>query len=146
MGISKRYLDTNERELRFDPQELGARLEEALPEVVFAYLMGSSVDGVVRPHSDLDIALFVDPALERAPDLYARVSRTVEEMLPGVRCDMGILNGTEPVYRFEALKGRLLFCRGRDRWLDFYSLTCREYESQMVHYERQRKYRMERQR
>jgi hypothetical protein len=31
-----------------------------------------------------------------------------------------------------------------DRFLDAFSLTCREYENQMVHYERQARYRLER--
>ena len=57
--------------------------------------------------------------------------------------DIGILNGAEPIYRFEALKGRLLFCRDEERYLDFFSLTCREYESQIADYERQRRYRLE---
>jgi thiamine monophosphate kinase len=64
-------------------------------------------------------------------------------MLPEVRCDAGILNSAEPVYRFEALKGRLLFVHDRVGYAAFYSLTCREYESQMASYERQRLYRQE---
>jgi hypothetical protein len=47
------------------------------------------------------------------------------------------------VYRFEALKGRLLFARDRDFLAEFHSLTCREYETQMIHYARQRRYRLE---
>ncbi len=152
MGLSKRYLDTKADPSPFDPDRLAEALEAVLPEVSFAYLHGSAAGGVVPPHSDLDLAMFVDPAL--SPDrsgvpgdlrlsLYARIAEVAESEVPGVRCDLGFLNGTEPVYRFEVLKGRLLFCRDRELWLSFYSLTCREYESQLFHYERQRRYRLE---
>lgn len=105
--------------------------------------MGSAKDGVVGPNSDLDLALF----LLTAPSLtlYETVGRIVASHVgAGIRADIGILNQAEPVYRFEALKGRLLFCRDEERWLDFYSVTCRLYEHQMADYARQRRYRLER--
>ena len=148
---------------------LADSLETQLPQVVFAYLHGSSAaSGVVPAHSDLDLALFLDPSVldeskatannaatgeDAAPapvatvhplsEVYAAVQRVAEFIAPGVRCDIGILNGTEPVFRFEVLKGHLLFCRDREQWLRFYSLTCREYESQLFHYEKQHRYRLE---
>jgi hypothetical protein len=39
------------------------------------------------------------------------------------------LNSAEPVYRFEALKGRLLFTRDHDFYIKFFSIASREYES-----------------
>lgn len=65
------------------------------------------------------------------------------QVVPGVECDVGVLNDADPVFRFEALRGQLLFTRDRERYLDVYSLTCREYESQMADYERQHRYRLE---
>ena len=65
----------------------------------------------------------------------------MRSVVPDVRCDIGILNSAEPIYRFEALKGRLLFARDQERYVTFFSKTCREYESQMFDYERQLKYR-----
>ena len=62
--------------------------------------------------------------------------------VPGGNGEIGFLNDAEPVYRFEALKGRLLFTRDRNEYLSFFALTCREYESQLVDYERQYRYRM----
>ena len=56
----------------------------------------------------------------------------------GVNVDLGVLNEKEPVYRFEALKGRLLFTRDLECRLHFYSLTCREYEHWMFHYDKLR--------
>lgn len=141
MGLSKRHLSENREVVRFDPDRLGDLLSARLPEAVFCLLMGSAADGNVAPGSDIDLGFFLDakPTL----DFYRRAMDAVAEMLPGVRCDVGILNHAEPVYRFEAIKGRLLFVRDRSRYASFFSLTCREYESQMASYERQRNYRLE---
>jgi len=141
MSISKRYLDRNTEPVSFDVQALGRVLEENCSEVVFGYLMGSSVSGTVRPHSDVDIAFFVSGAA--GLDFYDRVNETCRSILGDIRVDIGILNHAEPVYRFEALKGKLLFTRDQERWLTFYSVTCREYEHQHFHYDRQRRYRLE---
>lgn len=151
MGISKRYLDWNATPLYFDPAVLGGALEEALPEVVFCYLLGSAAQGTIAPHSDLDLAVYVrskgqapaPPADVDSYEVYHRAADVVQDVVGDVRCDLGFLNGAEPVYRFEALKGRLLFCRDQEQWSRFYSVTCREYEHQLFRYERQRRYRLE---
>ena len=150
MPLSRRHLDTNTRPVTFDCDVLGRSLEQVLPAVVFAYLHGSSAETcTVRPHTDIDIALFLSsefvhenghPAVS---DAITAVEGVADTYVPGVRADIGILNDTEPVFRFEVLKGRLLFCRDRETWLRFYSLTCREYESQLFHYEKQHRYRLE---
>jgi len=139
--VSKRYSNTKDQSLRFDPDALATRLEEAVPEAQFCLLMGSAVGGEVAEGCDLDLAffLFEKPTLE----LYTRVPNAVNALLPKVRCDIGILNSAEPVYRFEALKGRLMFVRDEEFYQRFFSLTCREYESQMADYERQQCYRRE---
>lgn len=127
--------------MNFDIEKLGYLLEQQCPEVCFSLLHGSAKDGTVKEGSDVDIALFLNgkPTL----DLYEKVSQCLRTLAPNAKADVGILNGTEPVYRFEALKGHLLFCRDQEKYLRFFSLTCREYESQMASYERQRKYRLE---
>lgn len=144
-----------------DLDRLASALQTELPRVVFAYLHGSAAAGVVPPHSDLDIALYVERAVldsghadaagatstthttQPLDTIYAAVNRVVESLAPGARCDIGILNTAEPVFRFEVLKGRLLFCRDQEQWLHFYSFTCRQYESRLFHYEKQHRYRIE---
>jgi predicted nucleotidyltransferase len=161
MPLSKHYIDTKATDTPFDVDSLATRLQAELPQVVFAYLHGSAASSaVVAAHSDLDIAIFVEPAIWNAPSgapggadapataspwgaIHDTVYRVAESIVPGVRCDLGILNGTEPVFRFEVLKGRLLFCRDQEQWLRFYSIASREYESQLFHYEKQRRYRLE---
>ena len=127
--------------MRFDVDTLAAVVRDACPEAVFAFLHGSARDGVVRDGGDIDIALYLDgPA---TLEVLSRVIAAAEGFVPGVRCDCGVLNNADCVYRFEALKGRLLFRRDDDTYAEFFSLTCREYEDQMADYERQRRYRLE---
>lgn len=140
MPLSKHYLDTNTESVSFDVDLLAATLRKSLKKVEFAYLMGSSRNGVVHPHSDLDIAVFLNDTTDRRR-VYGHIVDTCEEEVPGVRCDLGILNSAEPIYRYEALKGHLLFYHDRETWLRFYSITCREYEHQLFHYEKQHRFR-----
>ena len=141
MGISKKYLSENFVPVHFDPKQLASALEEQLPEVDFCFLMGSSVSGTVEAYSDLDLAFYLNK--KPSYEFYGKAMDAVRSMVPNVRCDVGILNSAEPVYRFEALKGKLLFTRDEEQYAAFFSRTCREYESQMFDYERQRRYRRE---
>ena len=142
MGLSKRNLDTNKDEVGINLEALGEALKKEVPEIEFAFILGSSAEtGTVQPYSDLDIAVY----LGSKPDMriFERILAVCGDFTGPVRCDLGFLNDAEPVYRFEALKGRLLFARDRDLLAEFHSLTCREYETQMIHYARQRRYRLE---
>lgn len=126
--------------MTFDIDKLATALDDACPGVVFALLHGSARDGQVGPGSDIDIALF----LRGKPDLelYRQTQEAIHAVVSEAEADIGILNQAEPVYRFEALKGRLLFCRDQEAYLSFFSRTCREYEEQLADYERQRNYRL----
>ena len=109
-----------------------------------AFLFGSAKDGVVKVGSDVDVALLLEQNVdcEVRSLVYKTVFEFIDECAPGAMADIGFLNGVEPVYRFEALKGRLLFARDMDEYAAYYSITCREYESQMADYERQLNYRL----
>ena len=127
--------------MKFDTDKLSNALQTACPDVIFAFLHGSAKDGRVNPGSDVDIALFVDG--KATLELYTAAADAVRQICPDAEPDIGILNNTEPIYRFEALKGKLLFSRDMETYLSFFSLTCREYESQIADYQRQHKYRVE---
>lgn len=142
MGLSKRHLDYNPIALSFSAEAIACEIKKQVPEVVFAYIAGSAAeDCVVKAYSDIDIAVFLKTKVEW--DIYDKIFRICEDLIGDVRCDLGILNTSEPVYCFEVLKGRLLFTRDEEVWLKFYSRTCREYESAMFHYKKQRQYRIE---
>ena len=127
--------------MHFDPDQLASVLEKKLSEVIFCFLMESSVSGTVKAYSDLDLAFYLSE--KPSYKFYGKAMDVVRSVVPDVRCDIGVLNAAEPVYRFEALKGKLLFTRDEEFYTAFFSRTCREYESQMFDYERQRRYRRE---
>lgn len=148
MGLSRRRLDTNARPCTFDVDQLAAALERAVPDADLVYLLGSAAGGTVAAHSDIDISVLLarDPHGEDGASRFSTVYRAIDEVVAEcvgpVRLDLGLLNGAEPVFRFESLRGRLLVCRDVELWLSFYERTCREYEERMVSYERQRRYRI----
>ena len=128
--------------VNFNPNILGTALRDGCPEMLFALLLGSARDGHVSPGGDLDMAVSLESGLNLT--LVERITAIAQRVLPGIDIDIGCFDRAEPVYRFEALKGRLLFARDNDRFLDAYSKACREYESQMYDYERQARYRLQR--
>jgi hypothetical protein len=142
MSLSRRVFKTGTTPIAFDSEALGRALRAECPELAFALLMGSARDGVVPPGGDLDLAVSLD--IELSLPLVERISAIAQRLAPGVEIDIGRFDRADPVYRFEALKGRLLFARNMGRFLDVYSLACREYETQMRDYERQARYRLER--
>jgi hypothetical protein len=142
MSLSKREFITGGLAISFDPIAVGAALHAECPEVDFAILMGSGRDGKIPPGGDLDLAVGLRGHLSF--ELHQRIAEVVGRVVPGVDIDLGHFDRAEPVYRFEALKGRLLFTRDPERYPAAFSRTCREYESQMKDYERQASYRLER--
>ena len=142
MSLSRRESHKNISSVDFDPDALGTALRDECPEILFALLLGSARDGHIPPGGDLDMAVSLGSRLTLT--LLERITAIAQRVLPGIDIDIGCFDRAEPIYRFEALKGRLLFARDNDIFLDAYSLACREYESQMYDYERQARYRLQR--
>lgn len=141
MGLAKRHLDLNDFDQSFSVDKLARLLKSSLPEASFGLVLGSAKEGIVKAYSDIDLAFYLSekPSL----DFYNKVNEIVESIIPDVRIDIGILNNSEVIFKFESLKGRLLFKRDEETYVRFFSLTCREYESQMFDYEKQHRYRLE---
>ena len=127
--------------MKFDIEKLSDALQNACPAIFFALLHGSAKDGQVNAGSDIDIALYIDG--KATLETYISAADAVRQVCPAAEPDIGILNNAEPVYCFEALKGKLLLNKDMETYLRFFSLTCRQYESQMADYVRQHKYRLE---
>ncbi|MBN1359611.1 MAG: nucleotidyltransferase domain-containing protein [Sedimentisphaerales bacterium] len=144
MPLSKHYIDMQDEPVPLAAAAIADLLEGDFPQISFAVVLGSAAQGTVGPHSDLDLAVFCTQGLSL--DERLALIRGVEELHQGVRCDLGFLNLAEPVFRFEALKGRLILKRDEETWRRFYSTTCREYETQIFHYDKQRRYRLRAQR
>ena len=142
MSLAMQHLSENNEKITFSVDELASRLQ-AFPEIIFAYLLGSAKDGVIHPGSDIDLALYLFRDCKSFIDLYGEICDAMKDILPGVRIDIGQLQlSQDPVYRYESIKGRLLFTKDKEKWLHFYSVTAREYEYQMFHYKKQKFIRM----
>jgi predicted nucleotidyltransferase len=118
-------------EQEFDTQLVAKTIEEHFPDIPFAYLFGSAQNGVVKPGSDIDVAVYYKGA-----DPFARFK--VEEQIAQaigrrLQVDIVMLHNANPILAFEALKGKLLFVREEcmDEYADFYTSTCRRYEDKM---------------
>ena len=121
--------------------KLAKRLKEKFPEIVFAFLYGSSKDGKIRKGSDVDLAIYIHDVTDIIK-LISRILKFIESETSS-DCDLNILNDAEPLLAMEALQGTLLFVREKDMdiYADFYSLTCRLYEDHIFWTKKQLEYR-----
>lgn len=114
----------------FNPQKIGEALAKE-PKVVFALLFGSASEGrIVSPNSDIDVGIYFS---ERpSVDLLTRVMGLCQDAINFEKIDLSVLNTANPLLAYEALKGKLIFCRDKNRFADFFSLTFRMYEDEMM--------------
>ena len=125
-----------------DIQQLAQVIRENFPDIVFAYLFGSSQNGIVKEGSDIDIAIYY-----KGNDLFIRfrVEEQVEKIIGGgITVDIVELQKTNnSILAFEALRGKQLFVRNEyvDEYVDFYVFTCRQYEDDMYWMKKQLEYR-----
>jgi predicted nucleotidyltransferase len=90
-------------------RQLGER-----PEILEAYLFGSHASGLARPHSDVDVAVYVDPACTRAaPFGYeAELTAELQTFLGRNDVDVVVLNRASPLLYHRVLRdGVRLFTR-----------------------------------
>ena len=106
---------------------LGDAIAAACPDVVFAYLFGSTATGARTPRSDVDLAIFVAPTAD-AQAARLIVARVAARRLSTDAVDIVVLNSA-PL----SLAGRVLTTRrvllDRDPFLRhrFESLTTRKF-------------------
>lgn len=90
-------------------QRLGAR-----PEILEAYLFGSQARGRAQPHSDADVAVYVDPG-RPVPSLFgyaAELAAEVIQLLESNEVDVVVLNTAPPLLYHRVLRdGLRLFAR-----------------------------------
>ncbi|MFC1460941.1 hypothetical protein ACFLQR_00290 [Verrucomicrobiota bacterium] len=80
MTLSKQHLSSHEKPVIFDVDALAEALIESCPEVIFAFLMGTSRDGVADVGSDIDIALYVEG--KPTFSLFERLQDVVSQFAP----------------------------------------------------------------
>ena len=97
----------------------------------FALIFGSAKDGILdKDDSDIDIAVY----LNRKPDLAVMtdIIGTCQDAGRHEHIDISVLNEANYLLSFEALGGRLLFCRDREQYESFFSLICRIRDDEMM--------------
>lgn len=116
-----------------EKERIARLLEEALaaePDVVFAYLHGSFVEG--EGFRDIDVAVFLDPlprdVWRREAELADRLEAALHRAGLRFPVDVRALNGAPPAFRAAAIRPRWIpFCRDDDRRSDFEAATWSEY-------------------
>lgn len=123
-------------------KQLSALLQNDCSYIFFAYLYGSSQDGVINPHSDIDIAVYLSEDSYKAQAIID-VNKCFEKLRITADIDVTFFNNSTPLLAFEALCGRRLFVREEalELYSGYYSLTCREYESENYWMKKQLEYR-----
>ena len=87
-------------------EQLIARLLEPRPEVLEAYLFGSHAHGAAQPHSDVDVAVYVDEAKVKESTFGYRAQLTTEIIasLHNNDVDLLILNDAPPLLYYHVLR------------------------------------------
>jgi predicted nucleotidyltransferase len=118
-------------------------LQEALKKhhtIAFALLFGSSKEGrLIKDNADIDIALYLSD--KPSADMLAEIVGLCQDAIQYDNIDLVVLNDSDPILSFEALSGKLLVCNNEETYLSFFSLTCRQYEDEMLRIERSISYR-----
>ena len=101
------------------------RVLERYPTVEAAYLFGSHAQGHARSDSDVDVGLVGPRDVLRA----CRIDMLADLTAEGVdRVDLVLLEGADPVVRFEAVRqNRLIHARPGFDHGGYFSRTVREY-------------------
>jgi len=105
-------------------------LWEDVSKITAVWVFGSAQAGQVPEGSDLDIALLVEQQLTFAE--WLEILGHLQARLQFDDIDLVVLNEANPILRFEAVSGKLLFCRDWQQMAAFVSLTAREYEDEMA--------------
>jgi hypothetical protein len=94
------------------PQRVGelcarvARALEARPEVLEAYVFGSVARGEAQPHSDIDVAVYLDRG-RGAGEGFGRAAELTAELMRALgtnRVEVAILNGASPLLYHRVLR------------------------------------------
>jgi predicted nucleotidyltransferase len=109
-----------------NPGELEQRLRRALerrPEVLEAYLFGSQASGRAQPHSDIDVAVYLDES-RCAPGPFGYVADLATDLISALGrndVEVAVLNHAPPLLYHRVLRdGRRLMAR------DLRATTARE--------------------
>jgi len=93
---------------------------EARPEIIFAYLHGSFVEGI--SFRDIDISVYVDETIipeEKELDYGINISIEAEIATKVTPIDVKVINNAPIAFQFHSTEGILLFSRNDEVRTDF---------------------------
>ncbi len=111
-------------------EEITARLQRLFQRerVVLGYLFGSCAQSVMRPGSDVDIAVLLDGSGEEMYEAFRRLIVGVRDALGTERFDLLLLNSAPPTLKFDVIStGKLLYAQSEERLNDFEADAIRRY-------------------
>ncbi|MFZ5633417.1 MAG: type VII toxin-antitoxin system MntA family adenylyltransferase antitoxin [Bacillota bacterium] len=102
-------------------------------EIILACLFGSQATGKAGPLSDTDLAFLIDASMIDNRDhpygYQAHLTTELIRILSTNDVDVIILNQAPILLKFSVVhQGRLIYCRSRKQWLDFYLKIFNEYQ------------------
>jgi uncharacterized protein len=99
-------------------------------EIEAVWLFGSAQTGFGHAGSDVDLGIWfkAKPSL----DTWAELRASIQEETGIDDIDLITLNDAPAILQFEAVRGRLLYCRNAERCAGFVSLVAREYEDEVT--------------
>ncbi len=138
-----KFVDTFEIMNKIYDHKMLAKTLENFKEIAFAYIFGSSQDGLISKNSDLDIAVYL---IEKENDIDTRLNilKALENIIPEFdKFDLIILNNVSSILAMQAIQGKQLFVKDEyiDLYSGFYSLTCRQFEDEYFWMKKQLEYR-----
>jgi predicted nucleotidyltransferase len=102
------------------------KLLAGTPEIRFAYVFGSYGRGDAGPLSDVDIAVWVEDAVEPF-HFRLKLMEELSRLLKTERFDLVTLNDASPVLRYEVVRDGRVVKEDKSRRVEFETRTLSEY-------------------
>ncbi len=141
MSVREKW--SKQRPLKASPDEVKDIVFSTLkenPQIFIAYLFGSSVKGIFKEYSDIDIAIYTSKEFSWSDfyQLYGDLTKKIHSN----RVDLVWLNKAEPILCFEIIKtGRVFFYRDKDILNDFELKAKKRYYDYIIYLRKHRSYR-----
>lgn len=96
------------------------------PQVKFAYIFGSRARGDAGPLSDIDVAVYLDPACSPL-DYRLRLMEELARALGSERFDLVTLNDSSPVLKYEVVREGRVVKEDKESRVEFEARSLGEY-------------------
>ena len=95
------------------------------PEIGLAFLFGSAASGRMTAESDVDVAVFFEPApdIDRCEDIREALAKATHREV-----DLVILNQASPILRMQVLKNGIPLIKNEKIYEEFFVRTLSEYD------------------